>query len=705
MKPLNLIIAALLLLSVAFPAVADTSTTYTRTSASQSMSTFVPTTGATITLPRSNDTVAIVNAAGTIATLTVTMPPSPKDGDYATITSIQTVSAVTFTGGTVTNAPTSISANASVGFVYSSALGTWNQKGGDGGAAGLDRILGISGAVQGAVVRLTSGAYSLATSTCGLFASATTCATVLGYADPRAFGASCAGNTSIDDSAGIQAAINTNKPVLIPGVCTIVNKLNFSNDGQTIFSFGSGGRYNSNYPGSSPYLFVNNGLWDNRATSLNCAIDTNGYDNVTVKNLAIRANFGLVGSVAMCNSTGIRSPRSAAFLNIQDVSCLNIGNCVGAAMVSYFDDNPSNPGTPYGGNTPCTPISTQLAGYGAGVVGIHNNVFQVRAKGLDMIGSCMGMYGNFSDFHMTDFYGAALMHNVVASLAGFGSAWEFNNGRVEYSGYGSNATPKVYFNDGAGLYFDSVFGIGVTNLTCDHQYGTCMTAGPNSRNINWNNIVSIDSGYTNAAGITDKSHFAILGTRGLSATNIVTRRNAVATPYVLTVRGTNTYVRWQGTGGTSGAGAGPGGWANSYFNFVTTPTQFTYDVLGVGYYSDTAAALLDLTTTTVSSVLFDAGNSGTAKTISLANGMVQKLTLTGNVTVTMPAQPTAGSSRIFNLRVYTGSGSFTATFTGVKWAGGVAPTITATAARLDVLRFESDGVNWYGSVIGQNYTP
>jgi hypothetical protein len=40
----------------------------------------------------------------------------------------------------------------------------------------------------------------------------------------------------------------------------------------------------------------------------------------------------------------------------------------------------------------------------------------------------------------------------------------------------------------------------------------------------------------------------------------------------------------------------------------------------------------------------------------------------------------------------------------VKFAGGTAPTITATAGKMDILTFVSDGTNWYGS-ISQNYTP
>ena len=95
-------------------------------------------------------------------------------------------------------------------------------------------------------------------------------------------------------------------------------------------------------------------------------------------------------------------------------------------------------------------------------------------------------------------------------------------------------------------------------------------------------------------------------------------------------------------------------------------------------------------------------NSSTAYTISLATGTVQILTLTGNATFTMPSA-TAGKSFIVYLK--TGAGSYTATFTSVKWAGGTAPTVTATAARQDIYSFFADGTNWYGVTVGQNYTP
>jgi len=90
------------------------------------------------------------------------------------------------------------------------------------------------------------------------------------------------------------------------------------------------------------------------------------------------------------------------------------------------------------------------------------------------------------------------------------------------------------------------------------------------------------------------------------------------------------------------------------------------------------------------------GNSGTSQTLSLTNGTVQTVTMTGNCTFTMPTA-TAGKSFIL-IAVQDGTGSRTATFTSVKWAGGTAPTLTTTASTgRDILTFVADGTNWYGT--------
>ena len=99
------------------------------------------------------------------------------------------------------------------------------------------------------------------------------------------------------------------------------------------------------------------------------------------------------------------------------------------------------------------------------------------------------------------------------------------------------------------------------------------------------------------------------------------------------------------------------------------------------------------------------GTVTTSHTLALTAGTFQTATLTASTacTFTMPAVG-GGKSFILHLKQAAVTGNGTATFTGVKWSGGTAPTITATAARMDILSFTSDGTNWYGSFI-QNFTP
>ena len=97
-------------------------------------------------------------------------------------------------------------------------------------------------------------------------------------------------------------------------------------------------------------------------------------------------------------------------------------------------------------------------------------------------------------------------------------------------------------------------------------------------------------------------------------------------------------------------------------------------------------------------------NTGTAYTISLANGSVQYLTLTGNCTYTFPT-PVAGVSFTLIQR-QDGTGGRTVTWPStVDWPGATAPTLTSTANRVDKFIFTAiDGSNWLGSNAGQNYT-
>jgi len=99
------------------------------------------------------------------------------------------------------------------------------------------------------------------------------------------------------------------------------------------------------------------------------------------------------------------------------------------------------------------------------------------------------------------------------------------------------------------------------------------------------------------------------------------------------------------------------------------------------------------------------GTVTTASTLSLTNGTVQTATLTASTacTFTMPTA-TAGKSFVLLLKQAAATGNGTATFTGVKFGSAGAPTITATAGKMDILTFIADGTNWYGSA-AQGYTP
>ena len=98
---------------------------------------------------------------------------------------------------------------------------------------------------------------------------------------------------------------------------------------------------------------------------------------------------------------------------------------------------------------------------------------------------------------------------------------------------------------------------------------------------------------------------------------------------------------------------------------------------------------------------FDAGNSGAAIALSLANGNVQKITLTANTTITLTS-PASGVMRSLTLLVFQdATGSRTITWPGtVKWGNAGAPTLTTTASKMDMISlFTVDGgTNWYGAL-------
>lgn len=106
---------------------------------------------------------------------------------------------------------------------------------------------------------------------------------------------------------------------------------------------------------------------------------------------------------------------------------------------------------------------------------------------------------------------------------------------------------------------------------------------------------------------------------------------------------------------------------------------------------------------TIRMPLFDAGNSGTSKTIDWNDSNDQLLTLTGNVTLTL-SNPGDGGRYV--LALASGAGSFTVTWpAAVHWPAATTPTITATASKYDLvtlLYLSTAGI--YLASINQNYS-
>lgn len=86
-------------------------------------SVFTPTTGGTVTLVVNQYN--IINPSGTLATLTIALPSSPNNNDVVHMKFTQTITTITYSGGTVVGAPTTMASGSSLVLTYDSATSTW----------------------------------------------------------------------------------------------------------------------------------------------------------------------------------------------------------------------------------------------------------------------------------------------------------------------------------------------------------------------------------------------------------------------------------------------------------------------------------------------------------------------------------------------------------------------------------------------------
>jgi hypothetical protein len=124
------------------------------------------------------------------------------------------------------------------------------------------------------------------------------------------------------------------------------------------------------------------------------------------------------------------------------------------------------------------------------------------------------------------------------------------------------------------------------------------------------------------------------------------------------------------------------------------------EYLGVEHKADGTHSMgLGLVTENVNTV----GAAGASLILpALTTATLHNITLTANCAITLPAAVAGQSFAIVFKQDATGSRTITWTGT-VKWAGGIAPTLTTTTLATDVLSFVCiNGTDWLGFVSGQD---
>jgi hypothetical protein len=202
-------------------------------------------------------------------------------------------------------------------------------------------------------------------------------------------------------------------------------------------------------------------------------------------------------------------------------------------------------------------------------------------------------------------------------------------------------------------------------------------------------LATYQAGATVAGGVTVSSGgVAVTGASSFAGT-VTVSAGGIAVTGNSSVVGTMTATAFVGVGSgltgitvaASGVSAGTFGAGNYAFPGNITSTS-----------GEVLTRTLRVTRTTQGAA------GGTA---NFANGNHHRITMTGNGTITLSGGAVGG---IYTVEVVQDAvGGRTVAWSGATWAGGAAPTSTATANRKDVFTFFFDGTTYLGVPFGFNF--
>jgi hypothetical protein len=229
-------------------------------------------------------------------------------------------------------------------------------------------------------------------------------------------------------------------------------------------------------------------------------------------------------------------------------------------------------------------------------------------------------------------------------------------------------------------------------VTITHPFVSAIADGADAtvvRPSNWNATHSLSGTVNVANGGTGLSAGTSGGVLAFTATGTIASSAALAASALV-------------IGGGAGVAPSTTTTATGALTFLGTPTSANFAALltdetgtGLNVFA-TAPTLSNPTVTAYLETAPAIANSGATRTLILSGGTVLSYTLDNNCTFTMPTA-TSGTSFIVKL-IQNGTGGRTATFTGVKYPGGTAPTITTTATTgTDIISFVCINSIWYGN--------